>query len=350
MYASTVIGAGFASGQEIMQFFTNYYSGGFAGIIVAGILFSIIGYSVLRRVYSQRITTYDEFIYPALGWFFGKVMEVIILIFMLSVFCIMIAGMGNIMIDAFNISFTKAVVIASIICILVLLTDIRGIVALNAVITPFLVLGIIFTGVYVIITRDMSVFNITGYIKSVTNNWFFSALLYVSYNSITSIVIMCNLLPYLKSRRIATVSGVLGGMVLMVIALVLNTVLFVFMPEKASFGEIPILYILQKYSNTLNFIYMVVLWLAMFTSAVNSGYCFIDRLRTKVKINRIILILLFGAISIPLSTCGFSRLIATLYPIFGYAGLLMLFVIIIEEALLCTKVVSHKLNRGIKSK
>ena len=39
---ATIICAGFASGQEIMQF-TGYYEGGFYGIVLAGILFSIIG-------------------------------------------------------------------------------------------------------------------------------------------------------------------------------------------------------------------------------------------------------------------------------------------------------------------
>jgi len=35
IYMATVIGAGFASGQEIMQFFSSYYEGGFYGIVLA---------------------------------------------------------------------------------------------------------------------------------------------------------------------------------------------------------------------------------------------------------------------------------------------------------------------------
>jgi len=57
--------AGFASGQEIMQFFSSYYEGGFYGIVLAGVLFALIGYIVLVKVYSERIRNYEEFLFPA---------------------------------------------------------------------------------------------------------------------------------------------------------------------------------------------------------------------------------------------------------------------------------------------
>ena len=39
IYMTTIIGAGFASGQEIIKFFVKYYSGGFYGIILAGVFY-----------------------------------------------------------------------------------------------------------------------------------------------------------------------------------------------------------------------------------------------------------------------------------------------------------------------
>ena len=87
VYITTIIGAGFASGQEIVQFFSSYYEGGFYGIILAGILFAIIGYVVLDKVYSERIRGYDEFVFPTVGWFMGWVMEVVVSLFMFSTNC-----------------------------------------------------------------------------------------------------------------------------------------------------------------------------------------------------------------------------------------------------------------------
>ena len=62
IYAASITGAGFASGQEILQFFSIYRAGGFYGILLAGILFSVLGCTVLTRVYRERIRNYEEFI------------------------------------------------------------------------------------------------------------------------------------------------------------------------------------------------------------------------------------------------------------------------------------------------
>lgn len=43
IYIGTLIGAGFASGQEIMSFFTIYGKGGLLGIIVVSVFFFILG-------------------------------------------------------------------------------------------------------------------------------------------------------------------------------------------------------------------------------------------------------------------------------------------------------------------
>lgn len=94
IYATSIIGAGFASGQEIMQFFSIYKAGGFYGILLAGALFAAIGCTVLERVYCERIRNYEEFLFPTFGWLIGWLIEAAVTLFMFCLFCIMIAGSG----------------------------------------------------------------------------------------------------------------------------------------------------------------------------------------------------------------------------------------------------------------
>lgn len=233
IYMATIIGAGFASGQEIMQFFTSYYEGGFYGIVLAGVLFSIIGYVVLDKVYSERIRNYEEFLFPTVGWFLGWVMEILVTLFMISVFCIMIAGAGGIVSDKLNISNQLAVLIVAIICAMVFFTEIKGIMNISSIVTPILIFGIMGFGLYIIFSKEMSVFSFYGSISKFTHNWVFSSLLYVSYNSITSIVVMCSLLPYLKSRKTAALGGVFGGLMLCLMAIIINFAIYLFYPNIA---------------------------------------------------------------------------------------------------------------------
>lgn len=346
IYIATIIGAGFASGREIIQFFTSYYNGGFYGILLTGILFAFIGYTVLSKVYLERIQNYEEFLFPTIGWILGWIMEIIVTLFMISVFCIMVAGVSSIITDKTGIPFYYAILGVTFICMIFFFTGIKGIVSLSTIVTPVLTVGILIVGIYIILSKDASVFNISGGFKDMTHNWVLSSFLYTSYNSIISVVVMCSLLPYLKTKRTASMGGILGGVILCAIAILLNYILYIFYPYVMSI-EFPIIGIVDMYGGLIGSVYKAILLLAMFISAITSGYGFIERIGGKIKLSRRIVIPVICALTMPLASIGFSNLIANIYPIFGYAGMFMVFVILIHGFKLIKKR-GRKYNENLK--
>ena len=329
LYMATIIGAGFASGQEIIQFFSMYYAGGFFGIILAGLLFSIVGYIVLNKVFTERISSYDEFLFPMTGYFLGRVMEFIVMLFMACIMCVMIAGLGNVLVELTGLEYRFCVAISAVACMLTIMTNIRGIVTISSIVSPVLIAGIIFVGFYILASKDASVFNVSDKVRIITDNWVFSAILYVSYNTILSTVLMSRMLPYLKSSNVSKWGGIIGGGMLCVTALIINTALYSFYPHSIV-SEIPVLGIIQNNSKLLANLYSIILILAMYTSAVTSGYCLTERISSKMKVNYKLVGAILCAVAIPMSSLGFSSLISTLYPVFGYLGLFLLFVIFFQ--------------------
>ena len=62
VYIGLVIGAGFASGREIMQYFnfpSNTYHG---GIVLATFLLIAVCYIILNRCYNYGISTFNEYL------------------------------------------------------------------------------------------------------------------------------------------------------------------------------------------------------------------------------------------------------------------------------------------------
>ena len=344
IYATSIIGAGFASGQEIMQFFSIYKTGGFYGILFAGLLFSVIGWLVLERVQSERIRNYEEFLFPVFGWVAGWLVEIAVTLFMLCLFCIMVAGSGHVISDRLGIPFKYAILFMGLLCMGLIFTNIKGIVTLSTFTTPVLITGIMLAGLYIIFFGESQTFKITGYLTRITGNWLFSSLLYVSYNSILAIVMMCSLLPYLKTPRTARVGGILGGALLSLAALVINASIFLFYPT-AFEKELPILAILRSFSHSAGNLYAIILWLAMLISAVTSGFCFTDRVSTSLKLDKRLVTLVLCTLAVPLSTFGFSRLIGAIYPVFGYLGLFMILVILVQGAVRLVKGPSGKYGR-----
>ncbi|NLP13569.1 MAG: hypothetical protein GX383_03590 [Clostridium sp.] len=341
IYMATIIGAGFASGQEIMQFFSVYYEGGFFGILLAGVLFAVIGYIVIVKVYTERIRNYEEFLFPTVGWVIGWIMEITVSLFMGSVLCIMVAGAGSIISDKTGMPYQYAVLLIAILCMISFLTDIKGIIVLSSFITPVLVLGIIGVGFYIIVSKDMSVFNMDSVFGTITHNWFVSSILYVSYNSICAVVVMCSLLPHLKSKRVAAAGGILGGVMLCFMAVILNIVLHIFYPNIAS-QDMPVLSIIDRYNSIVGEFYTILMLMAMFISAVTSGYGFIERISTKVKGSKKIIIPVICGFTIPFSNMGFSKLISLVYPVFGYVGMFMVFAILLQGINMLNSAKNHR--------
>ena len=57
-----LIGAGFASGQEMYSFFYSYGVIGLIGIIITCILIAVSLYKSLKIIYKNKIDNYDEFL------------------------------------------------------------------------------------------------------------------------------------------------------------------------------------------------------------------------------------------------------------------------------------------------
>lgn len=330
IYAASIIGAGFASGQEIMQFFSAYRNGGFYGIMLAGGLFAVLGSIVLRKIHTERIRSYEEFLFPTFGWRVGWIINISVTVFMLCMFCIMLAGSGNVLSEWLGIPNVYAALIMGLICLALIMTNIRGIVTLSTFITPVLVGGVIMAGIAVFFFSDTQVFLASEHLRYISRNWFVSSLLYVSYNSIPAIVMMCGLLPYLKTKRTATIGGLSGGMILCLAAFIIHAVICMLYPAVMD-KELPMLAILSSFSSSAGSLYSVVLWLAMLVSAITMGFCFADRISRSLKLDRRIAVLLTCLAAVPLSTLGFSRLISAIYPVFGYLGLFMIIVLLAQK-------------------
>ncbi|MDD4495850.1 MAG: hypothetical protein PHV32_16190 [Eubacteriales bacterium] len=211
VYTASVIGAGFASGQELVRFFLKHGALSFAGILLAGLLFSILGYIVLDRIYTQRIRNYDEFIIPMVGRPLGMAVDFGSTLFTMSVFCIMIAGSGSIAADVLNIPLHFGVSIMALLCMVILIADLKGVITLSTIVTPVLIIGMAIVSLYIICNMEASAFKPEVVLSGVTRNWVLSAVIYVSYNSIMSLVVLCSLLPYLNTRRVGRLGGILGG-------------------------------------------------------------------------------------------------------------------------------------------
>ena len=61
VYVGTVIGAGFATGREIVEFFTRFGFYGLLAILLAGYLFIFLGAKIMVKAIEIQAASYEEF-------------------------------------------------------------------------------------------------------------------------------------------------------------------------------------------------------------------------------------------------------------------------------------------------
>lgn len=139
----TLIGAGFASGQEVYTFFFSYGINGMLGIIISGIIIGFVIYKSFKIMEKNNIKNYKEFLNIFIKN--NKLKELansIINIFILVSFYIMIAGFGAYLEQEINLNGIIGSSILAVLCYILFKTNINGIVKINEILIPILIVAV----------------------------------------------------------------------------------------------------------------------------------------------------------------------------------------------------------------
>jgi len=344
VYVASTIGAAFASGQEIVSFFTRFDLKGYPGVIAAGALFSIVAVASLDIVYLYGVNSSSELLDVIGGRHFGRILETVSLIYTFCVYVVMIAGAAALCHRLTGLPSYAGMIMITVLCTVLLCFDIKGVLAASEVLTPVMIAGMLYIGISLII-RSKPVF--AAFADDRHNElWLIYSVLYVCYNSILNVLVIGNLRPWITSRKTAYISGIAGGTALLAVMFVLNHVLFI------NYGiirgsELPMVE-LSAAAGKISFIfYSLILAFALFTTALSSGYCCAESLERITKRPRWVLNVCIGIAAIPLAKQGFSEMVGKIYPLFGWIGSI-LFVLLVFQWIktLFFGVVKKKLTGG----
>ncbi|MGN1327143.1 MAG: hypothetical protein ACI4VQ_03610 [Clostridia bacterium] len=319
----TLVGAGFASGKEIYIFFVKYGIAGLIGAIISSILTAAIIYCTILIVKTYKLQNNNEFVEKITEKKRGStIIKNVINLFLLISFWIMCAGFCTFFKQEFNIPIICTSTSIAIIIYLLLMKNIDGIIKLNTIMVPIMIIIIIFVS-----TKNNQTFNIISE-NIIEKKWWpaiLSSILYTSYNSITLIPIIISMKECVKDKKnlkwMTIIVGLLiFGLIICIIKMLMQTTINV---EQI---EIPILAILNTYGKTEKMLYAIVIVVAIFTSAISAGYGALENVKGRNRYKKMALIICL--LEIPISYIGFGKLVEAVYPTFGVIGILQIALIL----------------------
>ena len=141
----TLIGAGFASGQEVYAFFFSFGKKGLFGIAISSIIIGITIYKTLKIVKKNKIKNYKEFLDCLIkNEKIKEITNIVINIFILASFYIMIAGFGAYLKQELNLNSLIGSGILAILCMIIFKENIKGFVKVNEILMQILISIVIF--------------------------------------------------------------------------------------------------------------------------------------------------------------------------------------------------------------
>ena len=316
-----LIGAGFASGQEIFSFFYIYGKNGIYGILIMSILIGIFIYKSLKIIYQKQVYNYNDF----LNLFIKntKIRNVILWIvnvLLLVSFYIMVAGFGAYFEQEIGINRIIGSIVLDLLCVIVFFSNIKGVLKASNLIVPFLIFFIFFIG----IKNIVQIRTIDFY--QMKNNWILSMLIYNSYNFILLMPVLISLKKQItKEKNIKKVS-ILVTIIILILSINIFFLLLNANIKEIENQEMPIVYIISNYFNKYKKIYAFIVLASIFTTAISVGIGFLQNISENS--NSYPQFVLFMCItSLLVSNIGFSKLLNFIYPVFGYIGILQIVII-----------------------
>ena len=286
VYTGTIIGAGFATGKEIQQFFNNP-----AGIIIAFLVFLIVNCRLFTYINKNNIYTYEDLLdYKCYS--LKRPIKFLSSVFALLSYGVMCSGAGE------ALGFKGAGILFSALCCIIFMFELKGITYLNIVATPLIVIAITLIGAVKISTFADTTF---------------SSVKYCAYNTLCCLPVIPSLNHYIKNAKNAVVSATVATSV---VIFLIFTVYFS-LPEYIC--NLPLLETAK--TEGVTYFYYPALVLAMLTTAVSSGYgymcCFKDRKNTCITTLFII--------SLIMQTIDFGFLVKYVFDFFGLVSIGILY-------------------------
>ncbi len=334
-YIGTVVGAGFATGQEILRFFTVHGIWGTVGVIISCVLFLTLGTKMM--ILAQRIGAYSfqEFNLHIFGRTLGTLINGMVLVMLLGVTATMLSGTGAIFREQLGLPQQVGIIATLLFSYIIIKKGISGVFTINSFIVPmmvFFICIILFTLDWHSALRQITDdFNISLLQGNLTHwKWLFDAFAYAAFNLAMAQAVLVPIGNEVKSERALILGGLWGGAGLGLMLLANHIALSTIMPDALNVA-IPMAFIAKPLGPVILFLYLIVIYGEILTTLIGNVFGITRQIQHSFafKESSIIFWILFTSFLI--SQVGFSTLVSYLYPIFGYTALIMVI------ALLCKR-------------
>lgn len=332
-----LIGAGFASGQESLQFFAAFGTLGAGG---AGLLTLLLymWFSSTLMIDGKKLSLEqpnDIFEYYC-GKYLSVFFEWFTPIFLYCIFVIMCAGAGAICHEYYGLNTFLGRLGMALLCLITVLLGLRKLIDIVGVIGPLIILFGITVGVVSIFTAAPNAFETadellkTIPIHKSAPHWAISGVIFPAFGCVLSMPFFCTLGKIANSRREARIGGFLGAFMFAGACMAVAYGLLAHLPEAWNKG-VPTLFLAHQMWPAMGVSFSIILLGAIFSTAAPMFWISCNRFAADERSTRFKIVVVIGTVlALALSQFDFPKLVNWVFPVSGYLGIVLFICVFIR--------------------
>lgn len=326
-FVGTVVGAGFASGQEILQFFVRHGGRGGWGIGLAMLAMGIAMVKIFKIGCYLKSDSYSDFLKWLIGPRWLCWADLFFFLLMLLLMGVMFAGCGALF-EELHLGYNWGIFWTTLIVISVLTLELAGLVIVNVIIVPLMFLA----------TLTVAIFSLVGQVmpeESVVaggTTWMVAALQFSAYNIILAIPVLMSLANQYSQPGILRRGGWLGCICLGMMTAFIYGAIRVRLHD-GSAPSFPMVELAKIWGKPVFFGYIFIIWGEMLTTLLANAYGLGKRVAVLTGWPFVHVIWILAGLGIGIARIGFVDLIRGIYPIYGYLSMGLLTLMLIKPVL-----------------
>jgi uncharacterized membrane protein YkvI len=335
-YAAFLIGSGFATGQEILQFFSGFGLRGLLGCAIYLVIASYLGVSLYLAGHRHRLRNSDEVFRHYAGPVLGAVLGWYAVVVAYSIYVVMLSGAGALLQQHLGIRIELGAAVMAVAVFLTLYFGLHELVDVIGSIGPVLVMLILVIAGAALLgdlgrvrAADTAVESMS--ILRAAPNWWTSALVYAAMIHAPLAAFLPPLGAATASPRALAWAGIVGPLFFTLALATCALALLGALPE-VSGQMIPMLQLATRTTPRLAAIYPWIVTAGIFTTAAPMLWISVVRLARDGSPGYRRLAALLGAVGYFMSMAlPFDRLLNLIYPTIGWSGMVLVAFIVAKQ-------------------
>lgn len=322
-YIGTVVGAGFASGQEILQFFGLLGPSGIPAILLATVLFFLAGAGALELGRRLKPESHRKVLVKALGPRVATIIDVVLTFFLFAGFSAMVAGAGAAVSQETRLPWISGALLMVVLSVLAVSSGLQGAIGAISSLVPFLLAGVLAASMVTLAKTGFVLQHPPAGMSPAVKPWFLAGLTYASYNMLLSVPILAAAGTTLTSKKEAFSGALVGAAGLGICTLLVYAAIVSTFPESASY-DVPMARLASALHPWGTWAYLFVFLIEVYTTAVASLYGFVTRIAHPGGTWFRPVTVISGIAATAAASVGFANFIRIVYPVSGFAGFILL--------------------------